>query len=328
MQENGRRARFSPEYELADTGVFAEERYFDVFIEYAKAGPDDLLIRVRALNRGPEAAPLDFLPSLWFRNTWIWGCRHEGCTLKPVISLAEPGGVITQHDTLPPFRFEAEGAIESDWLFTENETDLKDGLNRLLINGEKTAVNSHPIGTKAAVHYEIELKPGESRRIVLQLTGSKEANLTQAESLFSERKKEADEFYDSIADKGLSDDQKLIQRQALSGMLWNKQYYYYVVADWLKAPRKNPRNKEWLHLYNEDILSVPDKWEYPCFFSWDTAFHAIPLAMVDPEFAKRQLTLLTREWYMHPSGQIPAYEWSFSDVNPPVHAWASWRVFK
>jgi len=318
--EGKKRTAHDPEFELLDTGIFEKKEYFDIEIEYAKAGPEDIFCQATVTNRGPDTATLHLLPTLWFRNTWESGHGIR----KPIIK-GDKSIIAAEHSDLGKYFLRFENAQET--LFTENETDLKDAIHRYLIGKEKMAVNSHPLGTKAAIHYVMELKAGESKSVILRLSQEASAGLDGA-GVIVDRKKEADEFYGELAHPNLTDDQKLIQRQALSGMLWNKQFYYYVVSEWLQKPHRARRNADWLHVYNEDILSVPDKWEYPCFFSWDTAFHTIPLAMVDPEFAKKQLSLLTREWYMHPNGQIPAYEWNFSDVNPPVHAWAAWRVFK
>lgn len=320
VEENKRRDKTQMEYELIDTGIFSEERYFDIFIEYAKAGPEDLLIKVTVVNRGPEAWKLHLLPTLWFRNTWF-----SGKVKKPALRL-EKSFLAVDHPDLENYLFHYENSKEV--LFTENETGLKDAFHRHLIQGE--ALGDKTFGTKAAPHYEVDLKPGESKTYYFRLTNEKNLSspLADVEKVFAKRIEEAEEFYKEIRCPKLNEEQKLIQRQAFAGMLWNKQYYRYVVEEWLKSQRNNPRNADWTHLYNEDILSVPDKWEYPCYFSWDTAFHTIPLAMIDPEFAKKQLNLLTREWYMHPNGQIPSSEWSFCDVNPPVHAWATWRTYK
>jgi hypothetical protein len=316
-RENGKRHALDFEYDLIETGIFKEERYFDVEIEYAKGNPDEIWVRGTCTNRGPETKKLYLLPQLWFRNTWSWGDDVK----RPIIN-QDGASLVAEHVSFGKLYLHFSNPTEI--LFTENETGLKDGFHRYIIQKDKRAITSQ--GTKSALLYVLELKPGESKTITCCLT--KEKNCDLGKDVFAIRKKEMTEFYDEISPKGLSPDQKMIQQQALSGLLWNKQYYFYVVEEWLKKRHNHPRNKDWVHIYNEDILSVPDKWEYPCYFSWDTAFHALPLSLIDPEFAKRQLTLLTREWYMHPSGQIPAYEWSFSDVNPPVHAWASWRTYK
>ncbi len=344
------RTRLDPEYELVDTGIFAENRYFDVFATYAKADTDDYLIELEIINRGPDTASIHVLPTLWFRNEWSW---KKGCH-KPAIrdiSSDEPHVVLeASHATLGEYYLYAESG---ETLFTENETNIdalfgkpnespyvKDGINRRVVDGELSAVNPKKIGTKSSIWYQLELGSGQSRRIRLRL--SLEPQLDDPfGNAFSEmlqtRATEADHFYQQVNPFSLTDDERAIQRQALAGMLWNKQFYNYVVYDWLKgdpaeptppASRLKGRNHEWAHLYSNDILSMPDTWEYPWFAAWDHAFHMIPLAMIDPDFAKSQLILLTREWYMHPNGQIPAYEWAFGDVNPPVQAWAALRVYR
>ncbi|MDX8431259.1 MAG: hypothetical protein SNF33_05605 [Candidatus Algichlamydia australiensis] len=320
IEKNCQRSQEEREFELMDTGVFDEGRYFDIFLTYAKAADDDLVVEIEVCNRGEEAAEIHLYPTLFFRNTWSF--RNGGA--KPSI-VQERDCLVARHETLGEYSlaFPEGGKL----LFTENEMGKKD-----LFTCDKSATS----GTKAAVHYTFSIEGRGSQKLHLRLS-SKRETLDDAEKVLSLRKKEADAFYQKIIPKSLDDDQKQVQREALAGMLWNKQFYHYVVEEWLEgdpliAPisekRKEGRNHDWPHLYNDDILSVPDKWEYPAFFSWDSAFHALPLALVDPEFAKRQLTLLTREWYMHPSGQLPAYEWNFDDVNPPVHAWSAWRVYK
>ena len=356
VAENRRRSRQELEFELLDTGVFEENRYFDVFVTYAKAAPDDILIEIKVINRGPETKALHLLPTLWFRNTWSWNGTQE----KPYLKLAqfEPNFRTIQayHPVLKErWLYCDRTSANSEVLFTDNETNLKqlfntsnnspyvkDGINNYVVNGEKTSVNPQQVGTKASVYYLLEIPPGETSTIRLRLTdspdlwGDEAFGLNFAE-IFQARKAEADEFYQRIAPASLKSDPRQIQRQAFAGMLWSKQFYYYVVEDWLsgdsgtlKPPieREKGRNHDWGHLYNDDIISMPDKWEYPWFAAWDLAFHVIPLAIVDPDFAKQQLVRLTREWYMHPNGQLPAYEWAFGDVNPPVHAWAAWRVYK
>lgn len=340
-EENQRRGRLDPEFELLHTGVFNENRYFDVFVEYAKAGTDDLLIKISAINRGPEAAPLHLLPTLWFRNTWSWGQNTQRPNLR-----WENSQILAQHPEMAPMRLQGDGSM--DVLFTENDTNhervfgaantspfVKDAFHRFVIDGERSAVNPAKSGTKAALHYKKVLKPAETWEIHLRLSARDPSG--EFDEIFSQRQAEADAFYADLSPEALGPDARSVQRQAFAGMLWSKQYYHYVVKEWLDGdPRQPPpepwrkggRNKAWEHLYSEDILSMPDKWEYPWFAAWDLAFHCIPLAMVDPDFAKRQLDLLTREWYMHPNGQIPAYEWAFGDVNPPVHAWATWRVYQ
>jgi glycogen debranching enzyme len=340
--ENRRRGRGGREYELLDTGVFEGDRYFDMFVEYAKAEVEDICIRVTVANRGPETAAIDVLPSLWFRNTWSWG---QGAR-RPSLRKVGEGRVATQHDQEGRFFLQCEGAPEL--LFTENDTNVallfgganggfvKDGINDCVVNGKTAAVNPDNIGTKCAARYRLRIEPGQSQLIELRLSRS-ERPAGAIEDVLAARKREADEFYDTVIPKTLQADGRGVLRQALAGMLWSKQFYHYVVRDWLVGDsaqppppqgRKRGRNADWAHLHNADVLSMPDKWEYPWYASWDLAFHCIPLAMVDSDFAKEQLILLLREWYMHPNGQIPAYEWAFGDVNPPVFAWAAWRVYK
>jgi hypothetical protein len=351
VEENRRRGRRDFEFELLDTGVFDGRRYFDVFVEYAKASSEDILIQITTVNRGPESAGLHLLPTLWFRNTWSW---YPNST-KPSLMLIESGNSISvleaSHPQLGRRWLYCEGPGEV--LFVENETNnrklfgstnacaySKDGLHEFIVQGRGEAVNPDKTGTKAAGHYLLEIEAGKSRTVRLRLSDSK--NLPQPfgdqfDTALARRKQEADHFYDRICPFPLNQELRSIQRQAFAGMLWNKQYYHYVVNDWLNGDpagppppieRRQGRNHKWLHIHSEDILSVPDKWEYPWFAAWDLAFHTIPLAMIDPDFAKHQLFRLTREWYMQPNGQLPAYEWAFGDVNPPVHAWAAWRVYK
>jgi hypothetical protein len=367
VNENRGRNKHALEFELADTGVFHENRYFDVFVEYAKADPDDILIRITAVNRGPEAAPLHLLPTLWFRNTWGWGRDDR----RPSLAAMGEMSIKADHHTLERYhlycnraRFEGGdlARVAPTLLFTENESNtgrlwgtpnrtpyVKDGINNCVVHGQTNAVNPEKAGTKAAAHYSATVEPGMSAVVELRL---KETNVTRRglrqretttdpfsdfDSIIKQRRREADEFYDAIQANVAGDEMKMIQRQALAGMLWSKQFYHYIVDQWLKGDpgqlppprdRKNGRNREWPHLYNERVMSMPDKWEYPWYAAWDLAFHCIPLAMVDPEFAKSQLDLLLREWYQHPNGQVPAYEWAFGDVNPPVLAWAAWRIYK
>ena len=353
VEENARRGRPQPEYELLDTGVFDGDRYFDVTVEYAKGGVDDLLIRVTAVNRGPEAAELHLLPTLWFRNTWSWDVGAARPQLQAPASTPGQAVIAARHQTLGARWLHAEGAPEL--LFTENETNfprlfgvparspyVKDGINERVVGGKEDAVNSARVGTKAAAWYRASVPAGGQIALRLRLTDADPARAGTAfgldfEEIFSRRMRDADEFYDLVIPPTLSADGRLVMRQALAGMLWSRQFYHYDVKRWLAgdptqpspAPgRRRGRNREWTHLYNEDIVSMPDKWEYPWYAAWDLAFHMIPMALVDPEFAKAQLVLFLREWYMHPNGQIPAYEWAFGDVNPPVHAWAAWRVYK
>ncbi len=358
VEENRRRGKSEREFELADTGVFDDDRYFDVFVEYAKADDNDMLIRLTAVNRGPEAATLHLLPTLWFRNTWIWGCRHEGCTLKPVIRRHDESRLVTDHETLGKFTFE-HGAGPDGTLpgvvFTENETNtqrlygaatytpyVKDAFHRWLVDGDASAVKPDAKGTKAAAHYVLQLPAGGEATVRLRLTrgepGDKSRVVAKAfDAVLAARMAEADAFYASVMPAGLDEDQRLVSRQAYASLLWSKQFYHYVVEDWIDGDpamppppraRKKGRNADWPHLFNRDVISMPDKWEYPWYAAWDLAFHMIPFAHLDPHFAKSQLCLFLREWYMHPNGQIPAYEWALCDVNPPVHAWAVWRVYK
>jgi hypothetical protein len=349
VDENKRRGKHDLEFELIDTGVFDDNRYFDIIIEYSKASSDDVLIKITAVNRGPETAPLHLLPTLWFRNTWSWNGGAKPSLSKTGADKAR-NRIEANHPTLGNRWLYIENPDEI--LFTENETNteklfgiknaspyVKDGINDYIVDGKKEAVNPAGTGTKMSAHYAFEIPGGGTKIIRLRLADSNKLASPfgpEFEKVFEDCKQEADEFYERINPFNASEEIKAVQRQAFAGMLWTKQFYYYVIEDWLKGDpnhpsppdeRRNGRNREWTHLYNDDILSMPDKWEYPWFAAWDLAFHTIPLAIIDPEFAKRQLTLLTREWYMHPNGQIPAYEWAFGDVNPPVHAWAAWRVY-
>jgi hypothetical protein len=352
VEENRRRDRRAPEHELIDTGVFDDDRYFDVVMEYAKATPDDLLIRITVTNRGPEAAEIDVLPTAWFRNTWSW---DGGPGPRPVLRArpgsAEPVAVEIEHPTLGARTLYGDGAPEL--LFTENETNterlfgvpnaspyVKDGIDAWVVQGRKDAVNPAGVGTKAALRYRLAIPAGATATLRLRLTDAAPPDGPFGrgfERTFAERRKEADEFYATVIPGHLSADARSVMRQAFAGVLWSKQFYHYDVGRWLEgdpafpAPppsRQRGRNNEWQHLYNEDVISMPDKWEYPWYAAWDLAFHAIPLALVDPGFAKSQLLLFLREWYMHPNGQIPAYEWALGDVNPPVHAWAALRVYR
>ncbi len=378
VEENRRRGRGAPEFELLDTGAFAGNRYFDVFVEYAKADVEDIFVKITAVNRGPETAVLDLLPAFWFRNTWSWGKDLRRPSAKKSAPL--PGCVSVELDH---FRYGKRWLIACGspaLLFTENETNrqrlfgtpnrtpyVKDAFHEYIIHGRQEAVNLAQEGTKVAAHYHLRLEPGQPQSLRLSLTDisplagmAPDAPMAGAitapahaesepgvpgtsefgpgfDALLAKRKAEADEFYASRIPKELSADARNVMRQAFAGMLWSKQFYHFDVHTWLEgdpagAPppkeRWNGRDKEWTHLYNDDVISMPDKWEYPWYAAWDLAFHCIPLAIVDPDFAKEQLVLLLREWYMHPNGQLPAYEWEFGDVNPPVHAWAAWRVYK
>jgi hypothetical protein len=347
LDENQRRGKRELEYELLDTGVFEDNRYFDVFVEYAKASTEDILIQITVANRGPEAATLDLLPTVWFRNTWSWG----GDDRRPALRQTGDGAIELEHWYLGKRRLFCDGAPEL--LFTENETNkqrlygapndapyVKDGINNYIVHGDRSAVNPDRAGTKAAAHYRLTLAPSESLTLRLRLSDDLKLRAPfgeEFEQTFARRIEEADAFYNRIAPADLSEDARSVQRQAFAGMLWSKQFYYYDLNRWLAgdpaqpappATRAEGRNSIWTHLYNADIISMPDKWEYPWYAAWDLAFHCIPLALVDADFAKEQLILLLREWYMHPNGQLPAYEWAFGDVNPPVHAWAAWRVYK
>jgi hypothetical protein len=348
--ENTQRGRNVSEYELLDTGVFDGDRYFDVFVEYAKVSPDDVLIRVTAFNRGPEAAPLDIVPTLWCRNRWSWNPKEK----RPVIGVwgSEPAvTAVSVDDELYGRRFlYFEGT--PDLLFTENETNVqavfgapnpqpfvKDGINDFIVAGAAGAVNPARTGTKCGARYHATVPAGGS--VVLQLRWTDEPHATPFTQTFADvfraRIAEADEFYATVIPPDLSEDARNVMRQAFAGLLWSKQYYHYDVREWLSGDpgqppppdaRKEGRNHDWVHLNNADVISMPDKWEYPWYASWDLAFHCIPLSLVDATFAKEQLVLLLREWYMAANGQLPAYEWNFSDVNPPVHAWSALRVFR
>jgi len=351
LDENRRRTRTEPEFELVDTGVFADNSYFDVFVEYAKAASNDILIRITAVNRADVAAPLHLLPTLWFRNTWSWGPE----TTRPQLQRLDGrhAAVSVAHDGLGRYTLHFEGAPEL--LFTENETNtrrlfgidspspfVKDGINDYIVNARRNAVNPAQRGTKAAGHYSAVIGAGQSLVVRLRLTDGVIVDDSRGvgadfDQVFTTRVQEADDYYATIIPSTLSADSANVMRQALGGMLWSKQFYHYVVRDWLNGDpgqppppksRRRGRNWMWSHLYNADVISMPDKWEYPWYAAWDLAFHCIPLALVDSDFAKEQLILLLREWYMHPNGQLPAYEWALGDVNPPVHAWAAWRVYK
>jgi hypothetical protein len=335
------RSREEFEYELLDTGIFHEDRYFDVFVEYAKAEPEDMLIRVTVYNRGPESADIHLLPTLWFRNTWSWDSEGPA---KPNLKLVTDGVVKASHPTLVDYTLQCEGNAEI--LFTENESNMrrlwgqpnatpyvKDAFHEYLVHGNKEAVNPENHGTKAAAHYLLQIPGGESRTIRLRLsaTPTKDA-FADFEKTFAARLADSDEFYDRITPGSLSEDERRVHRQALAGMLWSKQFYYFDLDKWLVEhdahpmigkKQRNLRNTEWFHMLNKDIISMPDKWEYPWYAAWDLAFHTISLSLVDFDFAKDQLLLMLRNLYAHPNGQIPAYEWNFSDVNPPVHAWAT-----
>src|SRR5213594_1650212 len=350
-QENRQRGKRDLEFELINTGVFDDNRYFDVFIEYAKAGADDILVRIEAINRGPEPAELHLLPTLWFRNTWSWGLDERKPRLRRDDSV-EIATIKADHYYYGSRWLYCEGSPQL--LFTENETNksklfnsenespyVKDGINDYIVHGVKAAVNSAASGTKGSAHYRATLAPGASFSTWLRLTNVSPSSGQPLDGNFQrtlhDRRTEADEFYRTVIPDPIAPDHKNVMRQALAGVLWSKQFYHYDLNRWIKGdpagpepPRErlNGRNHEWCHLYNADVISMPDKWEYPWYAAWDLAFHCIALALVDSDFAKEQLVLMTREWYMHPNGQLPAYEWAFGDVNPPVHAWAAWRVYK
>jgi hypothetical protein len=350
VEENMRRKRSDREFDLIDTGVFNEDRYFDVFVEYAKAGAEDICILLRAANRGPEAAELHLLPTLWFRNTWSWNSKAS----ESHLSVSAPGTLHSINPELGSYYLYFEPGATP--VFTENESNhqllwnvpsrtpyVKDAFHRWLIHGEAAAVNPALEGTKAALHYRFTVPAGQEVSVQLRLMqqdlpDTPEKMLgSEFTRCFEQRRAEADEFFDSITPAEAEADKRRILRQAFSGLLWNKQFYHYVVRDWQNGDpaypprpeeRKRGRNHAWEHVYNADVLSMPDKWEYPWYAAWDLAFHCVALARVDPEFAKEQLVLMLREWYMHPNGQIPAYEWALGDVNPPVHAWAAYEVYQ
>ncbi|MEA2264833.1 MAG: hypothetical protein QOE27_416, partial [Solirubrobacteraceae bacterium] len=348
VAENRARGKRDPEFELVDTGAFDDGRYWEITADYAKAAPEDLLVRIRVRNAGPDPATIDVLPTLWFRNTWSW----DGQSPKPSIGL-DPTGLAAHHDELGTRCLAASGAPEP--LFCENETNAerlfgasgsspypKDGINDHVVRGSPT-VDPEQLATKAALRYRLEIPGGESRTIELRLTEPGDAGGGGGgggvggdfDAVMAAREAEADEFYAELTPAGASADEALVLRQAFGGMLWSKQFFHYNVRRWLDgdpaepappASRRTGRNSGWTHLNNMDVVSMPDKWEYPWYAAWDLGFHCVALAHVDPEFAKEQLILLCREWYMHPNGQLPAYEWAFGDVNPPVHAWAALRV--
>src|SRR6266581_4451471 len=350
LEENARRSRDVAEFELLDSGIFAGDRYFDVFVEYAKDQPEDILVRINVVNRGPEAATLHILPTLWFRNTWTWG-RDDS---RPFLTqqgdkrsnLANQRCIVAMHPLLGSYILSCEDA--DDLLFTNNDTNfqklygtpnpkpyVKDAFDDYLVHGRHEAINPEKKGTMAA---------GATATLRLRFTNvtifqasSADLPFRDFDAIFAARKQEADEYYATLQPAGLDDDQRQVQRQALAGMLWSKQFYHYIVEQWLQgdpaqptppSQRKNGRNRDWQHLYNERVMSMPDKWEYPWYAAWDLAFHCLPLVLLDSDFAKSQLDLLLREWYMHANGQLPAYEWAFDDANPPVLAWAAWRVYK
>ena len=351
LEENRRRGLNALEFEISDTGIFEEDRYFDVFAEYAKHEEDDILIRVTLVNRGPEKATLHLLPTLWFRNTWAWGEVPEESTSKPSIRLEHEGMARARHDVIGEYELAYEG--EATPLFTDNETNakrlfnydngmryVKDAFHEYVVRGREEAVNRARTGTKFAAHYVFEIAAGESRVVRLRLShrGKAPADpFALFDRIVARRQAEADEFYGAITPNGAGSESSNVVRQGYASLLWSKQFYHYVVRQWLEGDPAQPpppperlsgRNHQWKHLFNRDIISMPDKWEYPWFAAWDLAFHMVPFSKIDPHFAKKQLELFLREWYMHPNGQIPAYEFAFGDVNPPVHAWSAWRVYK
>jgi hypothetical protein len=352
VETNRRRSRAESEYELIDTGVFNEDRYFDVFVEYAKAGPEDILVRITAANRGPEAAELHLLPTLWFRNDWAsWIAESNRAAEKPnlrqIEAAAGTSAVAATHALLGEFVLSCEGEVPL--LFTENTTNherlfgqknespyVKDGINDCVVRGNQGAVNPKKQGTKVAAHYQVTVGAGQTQVIRLRLAKSSGDQKGKPfgkpfDDVFADRLRDADEFYESVTPPSVSEDAANVMRQAVAGMLWSKQFFFFDGDNWLDEHHSNPlhtgyhaaRNSEWFHLLNEDIISMPDKWEYPWYAAWDLAFHTLPLSIVDPDFAKEQMKLMLKGAYLHPSGQMPAYEWNFSDVNPPVHAFAT-----
>ncbi|MGZ8239012.1 MAG: MGH1-like glycoside hydrolase domain-containing protein [Methylobacter sp.] len=344
IEENRKRGRDMPEFELLDTGIFNDNRYFDVFIEYAKAGVDDILMLITAHNRSANAAPLHILPQIWFRNTWSWGYDAT----RPTLSVTETGDIMIQHTDLGNYHCYFDG--NPNLLFCDNETNLphlynqpaagyfKDAFHEYIIHGNRHTVNPQRNGTKAAGHFSFSIPAHDKVEVRLRLSKNQSPQpFNDFNALFAKRRNEADDFYAELQTALTDADAKLIQRQALAGMIWCKQFYYYDIPQWLKGDpatipppikRRHGRNKDWQHLNNADIISMPDTWEYPWYAAWDLSFHCVTLAMIDPAFAKNQLLLMTREWYMHPNGQLPAYEWKLGDVNPPVLAWAAWEVYK
>ena len=341
VDENRQRSKATPEFELIDTGVFDEDRYFDVFVEYAKNDVHDILMRITAHNRGPDDAPLHILPQIWFRNEWSWNDQSA----RPAMSASAPERIVIQHPKLGTYYCYLDGA--PILLFSDNETNVKrlydkpnkgyakDAFHEYVIHGNHHAVNPQQTGTKAAGHFRLSVPARGGVEVRVRLCKVPSAQpFMDFEAMVNLRREEADAYYAELQTDLADDDARLIQRQALAGMIWSKQFYHFDISEWLHGDpamplkRRHGRNSDWRHLNNADIISMPDKWEYPWYAAWDLAFHCIPLAMVDPAFAKDQLILMTREWYMHPNGQIPAYEWAFGDVNPPVQAWAAWEVYK
>ena len=357
VKENARRDKTELEYELSDTGIFNDHQYFDVTAEYAKCTPNDLMIRLTVKNHSDVQVPLHLLPTIWFRNTWIWGCTHEGCTLKPIMFKESDTRIQLDHESLGRYYFEYDPSSpqKPEFIFTENETNsqrlynvkndspfVKDAFHKRVIENDQNAVNPAKKGTKAAAWYKLSVPPQSELTLQFRLYSASEAPMEsfgeKYHCVFEQRKTECDQYYKQIIPTQLNENEKLVARQAYAGLLWTKQFYHYVVKDWLQGDpnmpdpptgrAKNIRNRNWPHLFSRDVLSMPDKWEYPWFAAWDLAFHMLPFSRLDPVYTKQQLELLLREWYMHPNGQIPAYEFAFGDVNPPVHAWACWRVYK
>jgi len=357
VAENARRGLSDREYDLEDTGIFDGSRYFDVTAEYAKASPDDLLVRITVANRGPEAARLHVLPTVWYRNRWSWGSKYQARVARPHIDVRADGAVVAHHVQIGDVVFGADAGPDGaapETLFTENETNVprvfgaetksrwfKDAFHDYVVGGKRDALRPDGQGTKCARRYVLDVPAGGS--VVLRLRLVPAADAPKAlfgkafDDVFSQRIREADEFYDAVIPAAATAEERAVSRFAYAGLCHSKQFYYYVVADWIAgdpgqppppSARKRGRNHEWRHLYNRDVIAMPDKWEYPWYATWDLAFHCVALARIDPEFAKSQLILFLREWYMHPSGKLPSYEWALSDMNPPVHAWACWRVYK
>jgi hypothetical protein len=353
IEENKKRGYLDPEYELADTGIFKDGKYFDVFVEYAKVAEEDILIRITAYNRGLQEAPLHLIPTIWFRNTWSWGYEqgptgdeHEKPRLKKGVHLH--GSPLIECSIAAEDRYFLYCDGNPELIFTENETNceklfnvpnsspyVKDAFHEYIINRIKESVNPAGEGTKGAAVYSQTVSPGKSLEIRLRLAQDHQDEPFKGfEDIFEKRIFEADAFYSSVQCPDQNSELKMIQRRAFAGLMWSKQFYYFDIEQWLKGDPIYPiqrtlkRNDQWEHLTTFDLISMPDKWEYPYFCAWDTAFHCIPILYIDPDFAKRQIELLTREWYIHPNGQLPAYEWNFSDVNPPVLAWCTWRAYK
>jgi hypothetical protein len=342
VEENRSRGRLDPEFELLDTGVFDGDRFFEITIDYAKAGPDDWCIRLSARNAGPEAAELHVLPTLWFRNVWSWGLDEY----RPRLSMKD-GAVIAEHRDLPTMALAAHGQATA--LFCDNDTNAealfgapnaspfpKDAIDAHILHGHDST-NPDQVGTKAALWHQLTIEPGQAVEIRLRFGAATDGQVPDFDQTMADREREADAFYASLTPAGAGPEEAMVMRQAFAGMLWGKQFFHYDIERWLEGDPAQPtppperwhgRNSTWLHLSNKDVLSMPDPWEYPWFAAWDLAFHTVALAHLDAEFAKGQLILLLREWYQHPNGQLPAYEWAFSDVNPPVHAWAALKVFE